>query len=569
MRQSKALPILFSLWLASLASAQTTAPVVPGSSGLSYIGLRNATSGQDYFLGIPFAKPPVGSLRFKPPVPWSPDNARVVNATQDGDSCESSVAGHTTNAVSEDCLTLNIWKPTNVTGKIPVMVWIYGGAFYAGDIYTYPGNFFVERSTTIGKPVIYVAMNYRLGFYGFTPGQAAAGAGALNLGLKDQRLALEWIQKNIGYFGGDPSKVTIFGESAGAMSVAYQSLYKGGKIGGAFSGMILESGSATSLVVPKANDPVKEAAFNFVADAVGCADSPHIFECVRNAPADVLSKANKDAIKIDPYYYGFAQAPIAFGPTRAPGDDFFPEAPVNLIRKGKFAKVPFINGAQLDEATLFINGTSLKTEQDIITWLTVRLVGLCPGISNVTLIREILKYYPDYPAAGSPYGTGNETFGLGAEYKRFASMMGDIAFQAPRRDHLRAAAKFGVKAWSYMMKQAPPNTAPMLGVPHGSEFSFVLQSLSVQNPDTPAALVNLSHAIGDYWINFGYYLDPSAKNNKLPNWPSYGSKATTLQLLSSNITAFKDSDRSAAIDFILANTPNLYNYFNLGQEITA
>ncbi|KAF8608654.1 alpha/beta-hydrolase [Ceratobasidium sp. AG-I] len=559
MRQPNALHTVLALWLASLASTLAASPIVSGSSGLSYVGLRNATSGQDYFLGIPFAKPPVGSLRFKPPVPWSQGNTRTVNATQAGYSCESSLAGFSTNPESEDCLTLNIWKPTNVTGKIPVMVYIYGGAFYIGDIASYPGNFFVERSTTIGKPVIYVAMNYRLGLYGFPPGQAAADAGALNLGLKDQRLALEWVQKNIGYFGGDSSKVTIFGVSAGAMSVAYQSLYKGGKIGGAFSGMILESGSATSLVTPKPNDPVKEAAFAIIANATGCADSPHIFECVRSAPAEVLSQANKDAIKIDPYYYGFAQAPVAYGPTRAPGDDFLPEAPVSLLHKGKFAKVPFINGAQLDEGTLFVNGTSLKTEQDIITWLTARFPGLYPGISNVTLIREILKYYPDSPAAGSPYGTGNETFGLGAEYKRLASLMGDVAFQAPRRDHLRTAAKFGVKAWSYVMKQAGPNPVPMFGVPHGGEVPFVLQSLAVDDPATPGALVDLSHAMGDYWINFGYYLDPSAKHKKLPSWPIYGSKATTLQFLASNITTFKDSDRSAAINFIIASTPSLYN----------
>ncbi|KAF8608653.1 alpha/beta-hydrolase [Ceratobasidium sp. AG-I] len=548
-----------TLWLASLSSTLAASPVVSGSSGLSYVGLRNATSGQDYFLGIPFAKPPVGSLRFRPPVPWSPDNARVVNATQAGYSCESSLAGSTTNPESEDCLTLNIWKPTNVTGKIPVMVWIYGGGFYLGDIASYPGNFFVERSITIGKPVIYVAMNYRAGLYGFPPGKAAADAGALNLGLKDQRLALEWVQKNIDYFGGDSNKVTLFGSSAGAMSATYQSLYKGGKIGGVFRGMILQSGSATSLFTPKPNDSVKEATFAFVANATGCADSPHIFECVRNAPAEFLSQANKDAIKIDPYYYGVGQAPVAYGPTRAPGDDFLPEAPVSLLHKGKFAKVPFINGAQLDEGTLTINGTSLKTEQDIITWLTARFPGLYPGISNVTLIREILKYYPNSPAAGSPYGTGNETFGLGAEYKRLASLMGDIAFQAPRRDHLRTAAKFGVKAWSYVMKQAGPNYVPMLGVLHGGGFPFISQSLAIEYPAAPAALVDLSHAMGDYWINFAYYLDPSAKNMKLPKWPTYGSKATALQFLASNITTFKDSDRSAAIDFIIASTPNLYN----------
>ena len=111
MRQPNSLHTALTLWLASLVSALAASPVVSGSSGLSYVGLRNATSGQDYFLGIPFAKPPVGSLRFSPPVPWSPGNISDVNATQPGYSCESSLSGFTTNPESEDCLTLNICEP--------------------------------------------------------------------------------------------------------------------------------------------------------------------------------------------------------------------------------------------------------------------------------------------------------------------------------------------------------------------------------------------------------------------------------------------------------------------------
>lgn len=440
------------------------------------------------------------------------------------------------------------------------MVWIYGGGFYVGDIQSYPGNFFVERSTKIGKPVIYVAMNYRLGLYGFPPGQAAADAGAINLGLKDQRLALEWVQKNIGYFGGDPNKVTIFGESAGAMSVAHQSLYNGGNIGGVFRGMILESGSATSLIVPKSNDPVKEAAFKFVANATGCAGSPHPFECVRNAPADVLSQANKNTIKVEPYYHGIAQAPVIYGPTRAPGDIFFPDSPDTLLHKGKFAKVPFINGDLLDEATIFINGTSVNSEQDIINWMTTRLPGLYPGVSNVTLIREILQYYPVSPAAGSPYGTGNETFGQGAQYKRMASVLGDITFQAPRRDHLRTAAQFGVKAWSYIMKQPGLNFVPMLGITHGGDIPFALQMVPIQAPSASPAVVELGQTMGDYWISFAYHLDPNAEGEpNSPNWPIYSNQSTAIQFLASNVTTIKDSDRSKAIDFIIANTPILYN----------
>ncbi|KAG8749507.1 hypothetical protein FRC12_013386 [Ceratobasidium sp. 428] len=283
---------------ALVLAASAPSPTVSASSGISYHGLRNTTVGQDYFLGVRFAQPPVGPLRFKAPVPWAPSaGTTVVNATRLGDSCEQGVE-YSSNTISEDCLTLNIWKPTNATGKLPVMVWIHGGGYYIGESARYPGTFLLERATKIGKPIVYVALNYRFGLYGFPPGQAAADAGALNLGLKDQRLALEWIQKNIKYFGGDPTKVTLFGVSAGAVSIAYQTFYKGGHIGGAFRGMILESGGPSTIVVPKPNDSVREAAFKFIVNATNCTASSIPFECVRNAPAAILSQANKDVIKV-------------------------------------------------------------------------------------------------------------------------------------------------------------------------------------------------------------------------------------------------------------------------------
>ncbi|KAG8777684.1 hypothetical protein FRC12_000256 [Ceratobasidium sp. 428] len=437
-----------ALFISLLPFCLGSSPIITGGSGLSYVGLRDSTSpGQDYFLGIPFAQPPVGPLRFKPPVPWSRDNKRIVNATQNGYTCVQA-ARFTNDSISEDCLTLNIWKPTKINEKLPVLVWIYGGGFYAGGIKTYPGNKLVERAIKIGKPVIYVAMNYRLGIYGFPPGQAAADAGASNLGLKDQRLALEWVQKNIAYFGGDPDKVTIFGESAGAISAAYQAFYKGGHIGGAFRGMILESGSPSTLNVLKPNDPVKEEGFRLIANATGCsAGASNVFECIRKASGEVLEQVNSDLMKLEPYYQPPGQARTIFTATRAPGDDFFTDTPSALLHAGKFAKVPFINGAQLDEGTLFVNGTSMNSEEDIVNWATARFTGLNTGITNKTAVRELLKYYPNNPAAGSPYGTGNEAFGLGAQYKRYTSMFGDLLFQAPRRDHLKTAAKFGVESW--------------------------------------------------------------------------------------------------------------------------
>ncbi|KAG8710873.1 hypothetical protein FRC09_020890 [Ceratobasidium sp. 395] len=558
------------LAFASPILAQSLGPVVQGPD-LTYVGLRNDTTNQDYFLGIPFAMPPVGQLRFKPPVPWYGDNVTVVNATQDGNSCIQSPLW-TNNAKSEDCLTLNIWRPTktitstNVAGKrthvvkkLPVMVWIYGGAFYQGDIKQYPGTALVQRSIKIGKPIIYVAMNYRIGLFGFPPGQAAVDAGGSNLGLKDQRLALEWIQKNIAYFGGDPTKVTIFGESAGGLSVGYQSLYKGSKIGGIFRGMILQSGSPSSLRVLKPDDPIREETLKRLVEGTNCTNASNAYECVRSAPSNVLAQLNDDVMKLDPWYQAPGQAPTIFAPTTAPGDDFFPDSPSKLLRAGKLAKVPFINGIQLDEGPLFLNVTSINTEQDIIDWITARFPGLYFSISNVTAIRELLKFYPTDPTAGSPYGTGNETFGQGAQYKRAASIIGDLTFGSSSQDHHATANKFGVKSWSYVICEPAPNFVPVYGVQHAGDIPFVMQTLPISKPDVSPAVLELMRTIGDYWINFAYYLDPNPKSGpKRPNWPNHGEAGDTLQLLASNVTSFKDMARRQATDFVI-NSPSLYN----------
>ncbi|CAE7069209.1 unnamed protein product [Rhizoctonia solani] len=561
---------LLSLSLLAIPSAWAEGPVVHAAGGLSYVGLRNSTAGQEYFLGIPFAQPPIGSLRFRPPVPWIPGDTTEVNATNYGASCEQTIQS-SSNPTSEDCLTLNIWKPTNITGELPVMVYIYGGGFYAGETVTYPGTFLVERASKIGKPIIYITMNYRLGIYGFTPGQAAYEAGARNLGFKDQRLALEWIHKNVKYFGGDAKKVTVFGTSAGAISAGIQSFYNKGEIGGLFQGMILESGSPETIRAYKPNDPVREATFQFVVNATGCLNDPSPFECLRTAPASVLSQANKDVlvvsttvsfvgqvlnrfqIELEPSLQAIGQSPTTFGPTYAPEDEFVTKPIHDLLHCGEFAKIPFINGAQLDDGTLFVDGpaTSINAGQDIIDWLTARFPGLYFGISNVTAIKELLRFYPTSPAAGSPYGTGNNTFGKSRQYKRFASLFGDLLFQAPRRDHLNSATELGVKSWSYILKESSLLYPPAYGIGHGGDVPFVMQTLGIQHPNVSPAAIELMEIISHYWINFAYSLDPNAGSVKRPHWPQYGKEMTALQLLGSNVTTFKDSARAEATDFII------------------
>lgn len=260
-----------SLLLAA-ASLLTTlcAPVSAARSVLAttqngtYEGRYLAEYDQELFLGIPYAQPPVGELRFRWPQSLNASFADVRAATEYGPSC---MQYKTTFNLSEDCLSLNVVRPaaaatttnssTNSSSSsataaaqqdlLPVLVWIYGGGLYTGATadprYNLSGV--VRVSQELGQPVLAVSLNYRLGMWGFlqTPGLVAEGSS--NAGLADQRLALRWIQENIAAFGGDPDRVVVWGESAGAQSIAYHLFGYDGRDDGLFRGAILESGGPT------------------------------------------------------------------------------------------------------------------------------------------------------------------------------------------------------------------------------------------------------------------------------------------------------------------------------------
>ncbi|CAE7173148.1 unnamed protein product [Rhizoctonia solani] len=438
--------VLQSLFSLACTPVIATSLVVEGANGVSYIGVRDDGLNQDIFQGIPFAKPPVGSLRFNPPVAWAPSaTPATINATTLGPSCYQGTSSIT--SVSEDCLTLNIRRVSNSNdGKLlPVMVWIYGGGFYNGDVTGYTGRLLLPKAASLGNPIVYVSLNYRLGVFGFPPGQESVNAGAQNLGLKDQRMALEWVHNNIAYFGGDPNKVTIFGESAGAISVAYQTMYNGGNIDNVFQGAIMQSGSPSSRNTPAPSNAARELAYNFLINATECANTSNTFECLRSAPIEKLSQANRDVLTVPSEFRSLDQGPVVFGPTVVPGDSFLPAKPADIIHSGKFAKVPIINGVQLDEGTVFAGNVS--TTQDIVDWLTSTRPGLTFGITDKATVQELLSYYPDDPTAGSPYGSGTELFGRPAQYKRLSSIVGDLLFQSSHRDHLRTATNLGVNTW--------------------------------------------------------------------------------------------------------------------------
>ncbi|XP_067658555.1 bile salt-activated lipase-like [Haliotis asinina] len=238
------------------------------------------------FLGIPFAVPPTGNKRFKRPQPH-PGFKHTFNANKYGPACLQTLkafGGHGATG-DEDCLTLNVFTPASITQttKIPVIVWIHGGGFIAGDAFTYDPSSIVAHGQ-----VIVVTIQYRLGPLGFLSTEDDASAG--NYGLWDQHLALQWVKKNIASFGGDINSITLMGESAGSASVAFQALYPRSK--GLFQRIIMQSGSASSSWAHTRN-ALKYA--RQLAQKVNCSsqsDSASMIACLRTVPAKKLTAAS-------------------------------------------------------------------------------------------------------------------------------------------------------------------------------------------------------------------------------------------------------------------------------------
>lgn len=218
----------------------------------TYTGLTLNTFNQEAFYGIPFATPPLGDLRLRYPVPCNQSWTGTRNATVRSDSCpgfdkpfaQGFADGLT---MGEDCLTLDIVRPANVQpgDNLPVFFWIYGGGFKAGGSADprYNTSFMVRNSMQMKKPIIAVVPNYRTSAFGLLASKEVAAAGVGNIALFDQRQAMKWVSENIRAFGGDPSKVTIAGESAGGSSAGYQLVAFEGKNDGLFRSAILESSS--------------------------------------------------------------------------------------------------------------------------------------------------------------------------------------------------------------------------------------------------------------------------------------------------------------------------------------
>ncbi|XP_051167922.1 esterase SG1-like [Leptopilina boulardi] len=294
------------------------------------------------FIGIPYGEPPVGELRFSSPVPikkwvgtYLADNENFQIKCPQFDSDE--VIGQ------EDCLYLNVFTPLtkfNLSNpndsRFPVMLWIHGGAFVFGSnsFNEYGPKYFLD------KDIVLVTINYRLGVFGFLTTADLVAPG--NFGLKDQILALKWVQNNIESFGGDKNKVTLFGESAGGMSISFHTLSDASN--GLFHQYILQSGNALSSCAYRDKTNFK-IDVERVAKSVDCpmVNSTIMIKCLRNVNFKNLLKASK--------FYESKKPQLIWTPTNeiASKDAFLMDSPQNLVRQNKIKKYPFISGVVADE----------------------------------------------------------------------------------------------------------------------------------------------------------------------------------------------------------------------------
>ncbi|KAL1612321.1 hypothetical protein SLS60_000547 [Paraconiothyrium brasiliense] len=391
-------------------------------------------------------------------------------------------------------------------------------------------SYIVQQSALNDKPIIGISINYRMAAFGFLYGKEVEETRNQNLGLRDQRLALKWVNKHISAFGGDPTKVTIWGESAGAYSVGDHINAYDGDTEGLFRAAIMESGGAVG--APLNGTDWYQHMYDNLTASVGCADANDTLQCMRDVPYE----------KIAPYgYLGLEWFHVIDG-------SFIPRYGQQSLVQGKFAKIPIILGTNTDEG-FGVNG--VNTDEQAIE----QLIHSKRWNVNTTEAERILELYPNDPTVGAPYGWGNRTWPqYGLQYKRYTSIATDLTMFAPRRLLAESMRSYVDNVYSYRW-DAPKfnNTPTTIGINHFSEIPFVFgnpeQNITPLGNSTEN--IALSHLVGRMWTSFAYDLDPNGHGvSGIATWPQYGKSVSNFVFRADKSYIEEDDDREEGVAYI-------------------
>ncbi len=490
--------------------------------GGSIAGVPASDGGVWRYAGVPYAAPPVGALRWRPPqsvAPW----AGVREADQLPPGCPQPTLPVPPDAepffgpgavrLEEDCLYLNVWSAAGPDERVPVMVWIHGGGLFVGDgsEVAYDGAALARRG------VVVVTINYRLGTLGYLAHpllreESAHGASG-NYGLLDQIEALGWVQRNIGAFGGDPDRVTIFGESAGSWSVNY--LMATPLAAGLFAGAIGQSGGAFSpLASPAASDVVEAEGMRFAEALLGAEAAVSLDALRAAAVVDVLAAGGAAP---RPHVDGWA----------------LPASIYDIFAAGRQHDVPVIVGANADEAT------------------ALSALGGDPETTTVEQYREWARgeygeladaYLAAYPACSDAEVAGGR---LGSR--------GDGRFVWEMRTWARMMDQVSSPAFLYFFTRVPPAAdAERFGAYHTAEIPYVFNNLGggsrywFANRDYDDADRQLSEVMASYWVNFAATGNPNGDG--LPEWPAY-TRTDEAALELGDVVQVRQGVRAERLDF--------------------
>ncbi|XP_050720768.1 cholinesterase 1-like [Eriocheir sinensis] len=489
------------------------------------------------FRGIPFAKPPVGALRFKDPVPsepWEGVKESVAPPQCPQFDFEGLIGGGEMKVVGEeDCLYLHVYTPQLCGDEpLPVMVFLHGGGFFMGDPDLAGGS----PLPLLTKDVVLVSPQYRLGTLGFlyTGDDVIPG----NMGLKDQTLALRWVQENIRSFGGDPKRVTIYGESAGGASVHFQMLTP--KAEGLFHRAIMHSGTALNPWAVRLDDPKRVAAG--VGRQMECAgvevdgrlDSVALLNCLQNVPASDLVMTSLQGETWN--NFPFHMVPRVDG-------DYLPDYPANLVREGRYNKVDVISGVCRDEGAFFGLGalTTPAGEQLLSEFerFAAYSVGTDQDEEPYLLARRIFFHY---------LGAGNLTL-TQSNIDRWIEMFGDVFFNMPHdlasQFHARDA-DYGHGVYMYQLDHRGQNSFTELAirtnmtidfkwVGHGDDLQYLSNSVFSVPPLERTDDLFLSEVMLRLWTTFAATGNPTPDLSLGFRWTPV--TPTNLQYLSLTPTA--------------------------------
>lgn len=500
--------LLALILIAGSAAAQTV--TTPGGTFPSETYAGVVVAGSTDFLGIRYAAAPVGDLRFATPTPPPPVSGTIA-ATQLGSSCPQNSSPFGKASVDEDCLFLNIFipnPPVSANNRFPVMVFFHGGAFVVGE-----GSDYDASPLAIQGNVIVVTINYRLGILGYMADaaldvQSATGASG-NYGLADQQFALQWVRQNISAFGGDPEKVTIFGESAGGFSVCANVLSPSSA--GLFSGAITESGPCSSALPTKSEAEAEGAG---IAAALGCSQSSSAaaVSCLRALTVPQIL-AVQNAIT--------SQSSIASLTAFFPNVDgvLIPQEPVLSLLFGQFNHVPLLMGTNHDEGRLFVAldfdlnplaGPLTAAEYPTAVAAIAAAAAAEGGSSNPQLIAkitgEILKEYPL-----SHYSSPDLAL---------SAVFTDSAFSCPSNLALELTS-FQVPTFGYEFndEHAPMALLPPVTFPYGATHTDELQFLFPFGTNLTAGEQKLATTMKAYWTTFAANGNPNLAGQ--PFWPPF------------------------------------------------